>query len=140
MKRVMALSIILSFVGFFIASCTKYGSGTYDEQNYWLSKERGRVVYSSNSCNYFVVETNYGYTIIRSYGYYKPYERSILYGDFSRNGNRDFYNYSTGIVFSGTVTDYWLNYMQAQTTLDYYCPFGKGARAFVIENGESKSN
>ncbi|MBS1759690.1 MAG: hypothetical protein JST23_06135 [Bacteroidetes bacterium] len=137
MKRVIALSVILSVVGLVIAGCTKYGSGTYDEQNYWLSKERGRVVYSSNSCNYFVVETNYGYTIIRSYGYYKPYERSIVYGDFSRNGNRDFYNYSTGIVFSGTVTDYWLNYVQAQTILDYYCPFGKGARAFAIDNSES---
>lgn len=133
MKRVVILSGVFALLTLFIAGCTKYGGGYYDDNNqsYWLSKERGQVVYSSNTCDYFVVETNYGYSILRSYSYYKPYERSIVYGDFSRYGSRDFYNYSNGSIFSATITDYWLSYVQAQMRLDYYCPFGKGARVFV---------
>jgi hypothetical protein len=37
------------------------------------------------------------------------------------------YNYSTGVVFTGTITDYWLSYNDAQDALDYYCPYGKNA-------------
>jgi len=73
------------------------------------------------------VETFNGYNIVRTYGGYKPYEGSIVYGNFSATGTRDFYNRSSGIVYTGTVTDYWLSYVDAQYALDYYCPVGKGA-------------
>jgi hypothetical protein len=61
------------------------------------------------------------------YGGYRPYQGSIVYGDFSSYGTYDIYNRSAGLVFTGTVTDYWLSYTQAQNALDYYCPLaGKG--------------
>ena len=49
-----------------------------------------------------------------------------MYGNFSAAGTRDMYNRSSGVVFTGTVTDYWLSYTDAQYALDYYCPVGKG--------------
>ncbi len=127
MKKIFTLSAIILSITFFLSSCVK-NSLPPDNDNYWLSKEQGEVVYSDTYCSYFVVETYYGFNIVRAYGNYKPYENSIVYGNFSSPGTRDMYNYSTGVVFSGTVTDYWLTYTEAQDALDFYCPFaGKSA-------------
>ncbi|KAK6020989.1 hypothetical protein OSTOST_13349 [Ostertagia ostertagi] len=104
----------------FNAACTKRDVAIHED--YWLSRERGEVVYSDSYCNYYVVETASGYTLIRAYGSYKPYEGSIVYGDFSYTGTSDMYNRSSGVVFTGTVTDYWLSYYEAQDLIDYYCP------------------
>jgi hypothetical protein len=130
MKKIFTLSALILSVTLFFSSCVKNSFNNGFDENYWLSKEEGEVVYSDSYCNYFVVETYYGYTIIRSYGGYKPYEGSIVYGNFSSRGTRDIYNYSSNIVFTGTVTDYWLSYMEAQDALDFYCPFigGKGVK------------
>ena len=116
----------------FLQSCVKDGYHGINE-SYWLSKERGEVVYSDSYCSYFVVETSNGYNIIRSNDGYKPFEQNILYGDFSYRGTREIYNRSTGRTFYGTITDYWLTYSEAQDALDYYCPLktGKGSRVFV---------
>lgn len=129
MKRTFTLSILATLMAVTFTSCVKETIFNNDEQ-YWLSKERGEVVYSDTYCNYFVVETYQGFNIIRSYGGYKPFEGSIMYGNFSNMGTRDMYNRSGGVVFTGTVTDYWLTYIEAQDALDYYCPIGgKGAGA-----------
>ena len=129
MKRIFTLSALTLFTAVILASCSRggYNSGGFDE-SYWLAKERGEVVYSDSYCSYFVVETSFGYTVVQSYGSYKPYEGSIVYGNFSSRGTRDMYNRSTGIVFTGSVTDYWLTYSEAQDALDYYCPLGKAAK------------
>ena len=128
MKKTFTLSVFAFIATIFLASCVKdsgyYGGGI--NEGYWLSKERGEVVYSDSYCNYFVVETANGYNVLRSYGGYKPFEQSIVYGDLSYQGTREFYNRSTGVVFTATVTDYWLTYSEAQDALDYYCPIGKG--------------
>jgi len=137
MKKTFTLSVLALFTAAILGSCVKDGT-YYDDETYWLSKERGQVVYSSSSCNYYVVETNFGYTILRTYGGYKPYERSIVYGDFGYSGSRDFYNRTSGYVFTGTVTDYGLSYTEAQLALDYYCPFGKGQRQFVTGDKSEK--
>ncbi len=132
MKRIFTLSSIMILAAVMLNGCMKSGhySGGFDE-SYWLVKERGEVVYSDSYCSYFVVETNSGYNIVQSYSGYKPYEGAIVYGNFSARGTRDLYNRSTGYVFSGTVTDYWLTYNEAQDALDYYCPLGKaGKREF----------
>jgi hypothetical protein len=121
MKKIFTLSAILLSVTLFLSSCVK-NQNSGNEESYWLSKEQGEVVYSDTYCSYFVVETYYGFNLIRAYGSYKPYEGSIVYGNFSSPGTRDMYNYSTGVVFTGTVTDYWLSYAAAQDALDYYCP------------------
>lgn len=83
-------------------------------------------MYSSGTCNYYVIDMYNGYTIVRSWGGYKPYEGSIVYGDLSYTGTREMYNYSTGRVFTGTITDTHLDYFEAQDALNYYCPVGKG--------------
>lgn len=125
MKRIFTLSGILLAVSLFFSSCVK-NQYVGNDENYWLSKEQGEVVYSDTYCSYFVVETYYGYNVIQAYGSYKPFEGAIVYGNFSSRGTRDFYNYSSGVVFTGSVTDYWLTYNEAQDALDYYCPYGKG--------------
>ncbi len=125
MKRIFTLSALVLSVTIFLSSCVK-NQYVGNDESYWLSKEQGEVVYADTYCSYFVVETYYGYNIVRSYGNYKPYEGDIVYGNFSSRGSRDMYNYTTGVVFSGTITDYWLSYTEAQDALDYYCPYGKG--------------
>jgi len=129
MKRIFTLSATLLIVALFLGSCVK-DQYPNNNENYWLSKERGEVVYSDSYCNYYVVETYYGYNIVRTYAGYKPYEGDIVYGDFSYTGTRDIYNRTTGRIFTGTITDYWLTYYEAQDALDYYCPYGKGTREF----------
>lgn len=130
MKRIFTLSALTLFVAAILSSCykdTHYHGGGGNNENYWLSKEQGEVVYSDSYCDYFVVETYYGYTIIRAYGNYKPFEGDLLYGNFSSAGTRDMYNYDARTVFTGTVTDYWLSYNEALDALDYYCPlYNKG--------------
>ena len=70
------------------------------------------------------------FAVVRAYGSYKPFEGSIVYGNFSAQGTRDLYNYTNRVVFTGTITDYWLSYQEAQDALDYYCPvYGKGTAA-----------
>jgi len=131
MKKIFTLSVPILIgmlsVTLFISSCVKNQLPRNDD-NYWLSQEQGEVVYSDTYCSYYVIETYNGFTIVRGYGSYKPYEGTIVYGNFSSRGTRDIYNQSTGTVFNGTVTDYWLSYIEAQDALDYYCPYsGKGA-------------
>lgn len=139
MKRIFTLSVSFLLTVVLLTSCIRE-SFPNDNEEYWLSKEMGEVVYSDSYCNYYVVETFYGYTIIRSYGGYKPYEGSIVYGNFSSAGTKDIYNRSSGIIFTGTVTDYWLSYTDAQYALDYCCPvYGKGqTREFKKSTGIKK--
>jgi hypothetical protein len=126
MKRIFTLSAVVLMASLIFVGCVR-DTLPNNNENYWLSKEEGEVVYSDSYCNYFVVETYYGFNVIRAYGSYKPYEGSIVYGNFSSAGTKDFYNSSNGVVFTGTVTDYWLDYYEAQDALDFYCPLaGKG--------------
>ena len=138
MKKTFTLSVFAFIATIFLASCVRDSHYGGINEGYWLSKERGTVVYSDSYCNYFVVETINGYSVVRSYDGYKPFEESVLYGDLSYSGTREFYNRSTGVVFTATVTDYWLTYSEAQDALDYYCPMGKGqARTFSkADNGK----
>lgn len=130
MKKIFTLTTSLLLTVVLLSSCFRDSTIINNSENYWLSKEQGEVVYSDSYCNYYVIETYYGYTIVRTYAGYKPYEGTIVYGNFSSRGTRDIYNYSSGYVFTGTITDYWLSYNEAQDALDYYCPlYGKGEGA-----------
>lgn len=143
MKRIFTLSapVFIGMLAFtlILSSCVK-DTIPVNNETYWLSKEQGEVVYSDTYCSYFVVETYYGFNIVKSFGNYKPFEGSIVYGNFSNRGTRDMYNYSTGVVFTGTVTDYWLSYDDAQDALDYYCPYGgKSAEGKSLKRTFKKS-
>lgn len=124
MKRIALLSSVVLLTALFIVGCTRSTPVGYDE-NYWLTQERGEVVYSDPYCDYYVVETYYGYTIIRTWGSNQPYEGSIMYGNFGNYGTRNFYNRSGGIVISGEVVEYDLTYIDAQYAIEYYCPYAK---------------
>ena len=120
MKRIFTLSIITVTITLAFTGCYKsYGDVN---ENHWLTQERGEVVYSDDYCQYYVVQTNYGYQVLYSYGGYKPYEGSVVYGNFSTYGTREFYNRSTGRIFSADVRDYWLSYYEAQEAIYFYCP------------------
>lgn len=119
MKKIFTYSAVLLLSVIVLAGCTK--RSYYDDGNdYWLSKEYGVVVYSDSFCPFFVVETYDGYTIIRSNGY-MPYEGDEIYGDLSRTGSRDIYNYTDNSIMRGEITDYWLTYGQAQYLVDNLC-------------------
>ena len=142
MKIIFTLSSVFVLAIVLLSSCYRDNTIVTGNQNHWLNKEQGEVVYSDSYCNYYIVETYYGYNVIRSYGGYKPSEGTIVYGNFSSRGTRDMYNYSGDFVFTGTVTDYWLTYTEAQDALDYYCPiYGKGdgaKRVFKVSSIKKK--
>src|SRR5262245_25246977 len=108
MKRIFTLSILAVAITLFFTSCYKSYRDVIGDESYWLSQERGEVVYSDTYCQYYIVQTNYGYQVLYSFGGYKPYEGSVVYGNFSNYGTRDFYNRSTGRTFSADVRDYWM--------------------------------
>ena len=119
MKKIFTLSAFLLFIAIFFSSCVKQNVFQIDE-GYWLSKERGEVVYSSSSCSYYIVQTANGYTIVQSLDS-KPYVGDILYGDLSYSGAKDMYDRTSDIIITGNVKEYWLSYSGAQDAINYYC-------------------
>ncbi|HET9825751.1 MAG TPA: hypothetical protein VFP87_10460 [Chitinophagaceae bacterium] len=117
MKKIFTFSAITVVMATLFTSCVK--QAPYND-GYWLSKERGQVVYSSSACPYYMVETANGYTVIRAVSN-RPYEGDILYGDFSYYGVKDIYDRTDGIVISGDVKEYWLTSSGGQDALNYYC-------------------
>lgn len=116
-------------------SCVKE-KVVYDDRSYWLSQERGDVVYSSNACGVYAVETNYGYTIIQNLDGFSTYEGDVVYGNFGGYGTRDFFNYTANTITRGNVLEYDLGYNAASDAIDYYCPLGR-ASGFKIRQPTS---
>lgn len=106
-----------------LASCRRqdYGPNQPIDETYWLSKERGVVNYSDGYCDYFVVETYSGFSVLKSWGGYPPVEGAVLYGDLSRPGVHTIYNRSEGYLLQAEVTDYWLTYWDAIDQVNWFC-------------------
>lgn len=121
MKKIFTIGSVLVLAITLLAGCSKRGGAYYDDDRYWLSRERGVVVYSDDYCPYYVVETGHGYTVIESGSGYAPYEGSVIYGDLSVHGYMDLYNYSDDIIIRGNIVEYWLNYYEAQDMIDQLC-------------------
>lgn len=122
MKKIFTISALLALTVTILASCTKRSGGyNEDERDYWMRKESGVVVYSDTYCPYYVIETNYGYTIVRATAGPTPYEGDEIFGDLSRRGYMDLYNYDDDSIIRGEVTDYWLSYSEAQYLIDNLC-------------------
>lgn len=119
MKRIFTFSLVTFVMVTIFSACVK--DRQYIDEGYWLNKERGQVVHSDLYCQYYVVQTDYGYTLLRSFSNYKPVEGSVVYGDFSNYGTRDFYNRSNGEIITSEVKEYWLSYFEAQDAINYYC-------------------
>ena len=138
MKKIFTYSIVTAFVAVLFTSCVK-DTVVYDNSSYWLSKERGDVAYSSNSCGFYVVETNYGYTIVQNLDGLRTYEGDVLYGNFGGYGTRDFYNYTADVVTRGNVVEYDLSYNAALDAMDYYCPLGRANGLKMKQSTTSQS-
>ena len=119
MKKIFTYSLLVVLAAVVFTSCRKE-KVYYDDHSYWLSQERGDVVFSSNACGFYVVETNYGYTIIQNLDGLRTYDGDIVYGDFGAYGTRTFYNYSADVLTRGNVVEYDLSYSQGQAAIDYY--------------------
>ena len=123
MKKIFTISAVLAFAMVILASCTRrgYDNGGQNEQDYWLSKENGVVVYSDGYCPYYVLETYNGYTIVRTVSGPTPFEGDEIYGNLSSRGYKDLYNYSDNSIIRGEITDTWLSYEDAQYIIDNLC-------------------
>src|SRR5882757_700056 len=137
MKKIFTYSIVAVLATVIFSGCTK--QSVYDDSGYWLSQERGNVVYSNNNCGYYVVETNYGYTIILNLDGLRTYDGDVMYGDFGNYGSRNFYNYTANVITRGTVVEYDLSYNAAQDAINYYCPYGKSSGSTIRESNNVKS-
>ena len=138
MKKIILISSLVLLSAVIISSCSRNPPINHDE-NYWLTQERGDVVYSDPYCSYYVVETYYGYTVMRSWGNYLPYEGSVMYGNFGNYGTRDFYNRSSGYVVPAEVVEYDLSYADAQYAIEYYCPYAKAGKIKESATSTSKA-
>jgi len=138
MKKIFTYSILAALAVVLFTSCRKEAVVVYDDSSYWLSQERGWVVYSNNSCGYYVVETNYGYTIIRNLDGLRTYENDVMYGNFGAFGIRSFYNYTADVVTRGDVVEYDLTYNEAQAAIDYYCPYGKATGLKIRQSASTQ--
>ncbi len=137
MKKIFTYSIVAALGAVLFISCAK--ERVHNDNSYWLSQEKGNVVYSNNSCGYYVVETNYGYTIIQNLDGSGSYEADIMYGHFGGYGTRDLYNYTTGIVTRGDVVEYDLTYNEAADAMDHYCPLGRANGFRIGQSATSQS-
>ena len=138
MKKIFTCSIAAVLMALLFTSCAKERV-VYDNSSYWLSQERGDVIYSNNFCGYYVVETNYGYSIIQNLDGLRTYEADVMYGNFGGYGTRDFYNYSADLVTSGNVVEYDLTYNEALDAIDYYCPAGRASGLKMKQSATSQS-
>lgn len=138
MKKIFTYSIAAALLAVLFTSCVK-DRVVYDDRAYWLSQERGDVVYSNNSCGYYVVETNYGYTIVQNLDGLRTYDGDVMYGNFGGYGTRDFYNYSADLITRGAVMEYDLSYNGALDAIDYYCPLSRANGFNIKQSATSQS-
>lgn len=138
MKKIFTYSIVTVLIIILFSSCAKERV-VYDPRAYWLSQEQGNVVYSNNFCGIYVVETNYGYSIIENLDGLRTYDIDIMYGNFGGYGTRDFYNYTADVVTRGKVLEYDLGYYEAQDAIDYYCPLGKSKGLKIRQSANSQN-
>ena len=140
MKKIFTIASLMILSVVILAGCSKrsYDYG-YDE-DYWLRQESGIVVYSDNYCPFYVVETNRGYTIVRSVSGLQPFEGDEIYGDLSRRGYMDLFNWNDNAVIRSEITDYWLTYSEAQYIIDNVCyTYSKTASKKVIKTNVAKT-
>jgi len=138
MKKIFTYSIAAILLAVLFTGCVK-DRVVHDDRSYWLSQERGDVVYSSNSCGVYVVETNYGYTIIQNLDGLRTYEGDAMYGNFGGYGTRDFFNYTANTITRGNVLEYDLSYNAALDAIDYYCPLGRASGLKLRQSAGSQN-
>ncbi len=119
----MKKSILIFFpLLLLLVSCAKQDLvGPPVDESQWLGKERGIVVASDFSCEYFVVETLSGYMVMRTWGGSAPFQGSVIYGDLRNWGVKTFYNRSGRYLFNADVRDYGVSYFYAMDQVQGLC-------------------
>lgn len=74
---------------------------------------KGEVVYKKSGCDYFIVETVMGYTVLEWHGGNEPDIGDIIVGDFESYGFKDIYNLTADSELRVWVEDYWLSWEDA---------------------------
>lgn len=107
----------------FLAACSRQDTGPRQpiDESYWLQRERGIVAYSDFQCDYYIVETYNGFSLMRAWGGFTPLRGSVVYGDLNRYGMQTIYNRSEGLLMQADVRDYWMTYWDAIDQMDWYC-------------------
>jgi hypothetical protein len=119
MKRFWLLLLPLAWM---LASCSKTDLQRPPiNESEWLNKDRALVVSSDFQCDYYVVETQRGYALMRNWGGLSPIRGAVLYGDFNRFGVQPFYNRTEGYLMNADIRDYTFSYFQAMDQLNFYC-------------------
>jgi hypothetical protein len=122
MKQRNRLGVLALVLTLGLAACSRDDIQTQPiDEDYWLQQERGVVVYNNFNCDYYIVETWRGYTVMRNFGGFSPYTGDVIYGNFSNWGNRSFYNRSGRTLIRAEVRDYWLSWFRARDIVDFLC-------------------
>ena len=122
MKNNFKMFIVLMVSVLALSSCSKEYIAAPIDENYWMQKERAVVAYSDFSCDYYIVQTNFGYSVIQNFSGITPFVGDVLYGDFSRwTGFSDMYNRSNKRIITGRVKEYWLSWFTARQIVANYC-------------------
>jgi hypothetical protein len=122
MKLINRIGLLALVITVTLTACRKEDLPAQPiDENYWLQQERGVVVYNDFNCDFYIVETWRGYTVMRSFGGFVPFIGDVLYGDFSRWGNRVFYNRSARNLMRADVRDYWLSWFRARDIVGFEC-------------------
>jgi hypothetical protein len=87
-----------------------------------LSATAGRVVYRESGCDYFVVETSGGHSLVEWFGGSFPEVGDILRGDFQHFGFTDVYNETRRADMHIWIDDYWLSESSVAEKFRWKCP------------------
>ncbi len=121
MKKIYGF-LFIALAAFVMPACTKtISEPVVIDETEWLNKDRAIVVASDFSCPYFVVETRYGYSVLRNWGGGAPYSGSILYGYFDRYGMNTYYVRSERRLMNASTQEMWLSYFQAVDIIEWEC-------------------
>jgi len=70
---------------------------------------KGNIVYTKDDCDYFIVETPLGFTLLEWFGGTLPSKGDVIVGDFESYGLKDIYNLTSDDEMSVYIEDYWLS-------------------------------
>ena len=70
---------------------------------------KGVVVFYQSGCDYFIVETTMGFSLVEWYGGYDPSKGDVLFGDFASYGFTDIYDITADSKIHVWREDYWLS-------------------------------
>lgn len=70
---------------------------------------KGVVVYYKSGCDYYIVETPMGYSLLEWYGGNDPNEGDVLTGQFETYGMKEIYNITADSETNVWVEDFWLS-------------------------------